>query len=173
MPGPQCIRYFASTSDGSDGLLALAYVKALLRIAPVRLLSVSGGMGARWQPFSALLMTPMGTPFVNAVCCPPARWAWTQKVSMPNLDAKGLVMFQDLAVERLELYTAGVRNVLLTDAIPDPIRHETAIATALRYQALVVPTDEVAHAWRRVDCHPTVIPVPVTDITAMQAAFGT
>lgn len=165
------IRYFAGTHASSTDAVALEYLKGLLRVAPVRLLSISGGMNNRWEPYAALLATPMTMPYVNVVCCPPARWTWVQQVEMPNLDPQGQVTSVETASSRVELYTVGVRNILIATHPPDPIRDEPGLASALRYQAVIVPTMDLWEAWERVDCHPHVIPLPVTDYQALRGVI--
>ncbi len=167
------IRYFATTDDSHTGHVALEYLKGLLRIGPVRVLSLSGGLGDRWQAYASLLGTPLVLrDIVSAVCCLPSQWTWDQRVAMANV-RNGQVVSTDYASERIELYTVGMRNVMLAAAAPpvDPQELQDTLTTALRYQAFVVPTVELGARWQRLDCHPRVIPVPVLDHGALRAAF--
>jgi hypothetical protein len=167
------IRYFATTDDSDTGRVALAYLKSLLRLGPVRLVSVSGSLGVRWEAFTPLMGTMLAYPYVSVVCCVPGRWTWLHRVAMPCLDKHGQVIAMDHAAERLELYTAGMRNVLLAACPPpsDPQVLQDTLATALRYQAFVVPTQEVADQWAGLDCHPRVI--SVMDHVALRDAIHT
>lgn len=164
------IRYFAQTDATDTGQVAFRYLRALLRVSQVRLIAASPAMDGPWQATARLLASPMVGPFVNVVCCQPARWSWTQNVAMPNLDADGNVVSTDVAHGVVELYTARVRNVLLVNDPPpeSPAALERALRTALRYQAFVVPTLALGSRWQRLDCHPRVIPVPVLDMATMR-----
>jgi hypothetical protein len=93
---------------------------------------------------------------------------------MPNLDASGRITSTDWATNRIELYTAGVRNVLLVASPPPevPSRLQETLVAALRYEAFVVPTFELGEKWHRLDCHPQVVPVPILDPAALHAAIA-
>lgn len=167
------IRYFAQTDASDTGQVAFYYLRALLRIAPVRLISAAPGLEGPWTAAARLLATPMALSFVNVVCRNPSRWRWQQNVAMPNLDAQGNVVSTDHARGDIELYTKGVRNVLLVNDPPPeaPAALEGALQTALRYQAFVVPTLDLGARWQRLDCHARVIPVPVLDLASMREAI--
>ncbi len=178
------IRYMAATDESPVGIIALEYLKALLRLAPVRLVSMSGtGISARWERYAVLLGTPMRPTMVSVVCCDPARWTWKQHIDIPVLSPAGHVIVRgaDRVTERIsrryELYTEGCRNVLLAAS---PLSDYHQVLTAQRYEALVVPTTELAELWRHPDnlfdpkvepyFQPTVITVPVTDHDALRRA---
>lgn len=174
LPGPlprrPCIRFMAATDDTAIGLVGLGYLTSLLRVAPVRIASVTGGLCGGWERFAPLLSTPMTSHYVNVVCCRPDRWTWMHTVQMPNRDGTFTP-----AADRRELYTHGVRNVLLTDHTPPrPGLAELAIAGdrlaeyARKYEAIVVPTLELGAAWSAFGCHPHVVPVPVRDHSAIR-----
>lgn len=162
------IRYFAQTDDSPNGAVALEYLKSLLRIGQVRLIS-RGALDGRWKPYAPLFTTPMADGFVNAVCCPVSMWSWIHRVPAPRVQDGQIVA--DTVVGRCELYTQGVRNVLLAFARPDPICHEAALATALRYQAIVTPDSDGVEAWARMDGRAVHIPVPVTDHALLQSVI--
>jgi hypothetical protein len=160
------IRYFALTDDSPVGRVSFEYMRGLLRIGPVRVATMSAGLSGRWELFAPLLVTPLPTSgYVNVVCCLPGQWSWIQRIPMPNLDAQGKVASTDVATHRVELYTVGVRNVLLVGSPPPgvPAQLQETLTTALRYQAFVVPTFELGEKWMRLSCHPQVIPVPIFD----------
>lgn len=149
------IRYFADTSDSPLGVAALEYMRSMMRVLPVRLVSVSGPLSGRWVGYTQLLITPMLGDFVNCVCCDPSRWTWMEKVpaSSRPVDVAELVegdnvltipVHNEVMSGRVELYTHGKRNVLFA-AVPP--RSKPELATALHYQALVVPSDDHADAW--------------------------
>jgi hypothetical protein len=173
------IRYFATTDDSPTGKLALEYMKGMLRLGPVRVLSVTGGVQGGWVPYAQLLSTPMSCPFVNVVCCHSERWAWKQVI--PTMDLAGAPL--DTIEGRLELYTAGVRNVLLAGPDDPPHILSPAAVTSLRYEAIVVPSTRLQVHWAAMlgvgsevlaggkDAFaPAVIPVPVADHDAFRAA---
>lgn len=137
------LRYFATTDDSYIGVAALAYLRSLIRIAPVRLISpmgLEGGLRGAWSAFDGLLYTPMTGPYINVVCTAPARWRWRQNIAAPKrqivrpgdvLAADELEHISDM----VELYTVGVRNVLIVAA--PPVGHGQ-IAAAQKYEAVVI-----------------------------------
>lgn len=166
------LRYFATTDDTELGRMGLEYLKSMLRVGPVRVLSMSGGMFGPWAPYAQLLGTPVSYPFVNVVCAEPARWTWRQVVATDKDPVDG----------RVELYTAGVRNVLLAGPGDPPGVLTAQAATAMRFEALVVPTTRLLLKWGEVGkslglldgtsvlFSPTLIPVP-PDHDLMRAAL--
>jgi hypothetical protein len=170
------IRYLAATDSSPIGMLALGYLSGFLRIAPVRVGSMTGGMTGRWEHYAQLLATPMDGDFVNVVCCAPERWTWEQRVVMPKRRADGTVDPAGEATSaRQELYTDGKHNVLLPDHYP-PETH--LVLAALRYEALVVPDPVSRDFWsdmarsRDLPDRVAVIPLPIGhDYEPLRAAF--
>lgn len=169
------IRYMASTDDSPIGVLALEYMKALARCAPVRLVAMTPEFSDRWSPYAVLLGTAMWDTMVNVVCCAPQRWTWVQTVALPTTSPTGQQIHPvERVSRRVELYTPGCRNVLLSGT---PLSDYHQVLTAQRYDALVVPTEAIAEKWRHprdlfvgTDAYfnPIVIPVPVVDHEAMR-----
>jgi hypothetical protein len=162
------LRLFVSADESPAGLLALAYLPSLLRIAPVRLIDprrlIIGVLDGPWAKYSTLLGTPMTGPMINVVCTPPDRWTWVQKVTATKKDDPASE--KETVSGRCELYTAGVRNVLITSQTHVSRMvdawSEQANAAA-KYEAIVVPVATAAFA------APTyVIPTPVTDHAALR-----
>ncbi len=175
------IRYLAATDPSPIGTLALAYLKGLLRIAPVRLGSMTGGLVGQWEAFGQLLVTPMDGELVNVVCCDPGRWTWVQNVPMPKRLRSGeTVMSAEVASGQQELYTDGLRNVLLTnERAPSRLTNDQLI-TALRYEQVVVPDAVACLSWT-VACAgatgqagkaavPALVTVPVTNLITLHTA---
>lgn len=134
------IRYFADTSDGAHGQVARAWVSTLLKIAPVVIVTTSPGMPTeKWAVWGPLFRAPLDGPFVNVVCAHPTKWAWNQ-----NLVASVSEGRAETTSHRIELYTAGVRNVLIHGFGPRDADH-TAAAT--RYEAMVVMDEASAMLW--------------------------
>jgi hypothetical protein len=173
------VRYYAATDASAIGRAALEYLKSLLRIAPVRVLSITGGApSGPWEGFSSVLATPIGPTFVNVVCCDPSRWAWTQKVEIPNVQ-DGKVVSTEKAERHVELYTQGCRNVLL---VASSAHHADQVRAAARYEAIVASEHQIAArledalqvtrvAFGQGPEHkktPLVIPVPVSDHDVMR-----
>lgn len=141
------LRYFAITDPSFTGYVALAYLKSLLRIAPVRLISKSGdGLEPPWNAYQPLTMTAMAGTYVNCVAVPPEQLTWDVSVPMPaaNLGAQGAALaseapkLADTARGRAELYTASARNVLFV-VWGSPRIYQTAQLDAIRkYEAIVV-----------------------------------
>lgn len=133
-------RYFVVTDEGDTGKLARWYLLRMIRILPVRLLPVEGGqLAGLWEPFAKLLGGPLDAPFVNVVCTTPGWWIREQRLPMPNKD-KSVTM----AVGDVELYTPKVRNVLFACDMP---KTDNQLASALKYEAIVVPNQRFATAW--------------------------
>lgn len=150
------IRYFATTNDTITGRTALHCLIALLRIAPVRVISKSGQLEGSWRRFEQLLLTPMTGTYVSCVCTPPAQWIWEASVPMPASDvgaqgaAKALSApaIGGIAKGTQELYTewAGsgpratrVRNVLF---VVEPMQTDAQRKTAARYEAVLFANGE-------------------------------
>lgn len=144
------IRYLASIDDTPYGCLALAYMKGLLRHAPVRLLPQTAPPSVAWAPYVAHLLSrlPTGDAYINVVCTPAERWTWLHTVSAPTRNGTSEVIRG-----RLELYTAGVRNVLI--AIVPP-REPHQIDTAKKYDAVITPDD--VGGWQEIGVTPHVLP---------------
>lgn len=153
------IRYFAATTDDIVGRAARLYMRSMVQYAPVRLLSLTGILEGAWDTFTANLITPLVPPWINVVCVDPSRWTWLHQVAMPKHDANpvdaGDVPIEGIARERIELYTADVHNILFATVMP---RSKAEMTTALRYESLVVASDEQAASWRTAPgCNPIVI----------------
>lgn len=142
------IRLFADTDGGATSSYAVDYCRALVRIAPVRLVSVSGPLSPQWGVFQRLLETSMdGTMLANVVCTDPSKWIRRLSVPMPKENplhgalASGeiaeLAEDTEVASQVIELYTEGVRNVLLATVAPRAVQER---ATLERYQAVIAPS---------------------------------
>ncbi len=169
------IRYFALTDDSPVGRVAFEYMRGFLRIGSVRVASMGAGVSGRWDPYAALLLTPLPLQgYVNVVCCLPSQWARSHRIPMPNLDPAGAVTSIDWAISKVELYTQGVRNVLLIGSPPPEIPgvRDEALITVRRYEAVVVPTFELGEQWTRLACQPQVVPVPIFDPDALRTVIA-
>lgn len=161
------IRYFADTTGSDASIVALEYMRALMRIAPVRLITVTGPLAGRWMGYGQLLTTPMLGGFVNCVACDPSRWTWQQRVEassrpvLPGDLAAGKELTAPASTETIVgnvgLYTSGVRNVLFVIARP---RSKREIDASRQYEAIVLPSIAADDIWRGWFV-PHVIPVPV------------
>lgn len=152
------IRYMAATDASPVGLIALEYLRSLLRIAPVRVVSMSGGvLDGPWEYYAATMATPIGPSFVNVVCCAPVRWSFVHATHIPVM-LEGKVVGSERVEQRIELYTQGVRNVLIMAQGPDG-PHQAAAAA--KFEARIVPMAqrEADSLTRR--CLGRLIPVPI------------
>ncbi len=163
------IRYFADTSHTARSPLsrcALEYLKAMLALrpyVPIRLVSCTSTLDGAWEGCTSLLMTPMQGVLVNAVCCLPSAWTWLQRIpGRTRAEHDG-----EADVARCALWTAGARNVLFSPLMP---LEAPEIATALQYDAIVVPDHGLAEQWRALGADPIVIATPVTDRAAFRGA---
>lgn len=163
------IRFFADTTGSQLSIYALEYMRSFMRIAPVRLASVTGILAGRWQAYGQLLATPMAGPFINAVCCDPSRWTWIEKVEAAArpVNTSEIGDDQELTIPqasetisgRVELYTKGARNILFAVAPP---RSSSELATAMKYEAIVVPTVAHASGWEKNGIRSvSIMPAPV------------
>ena len=159
-----------TADDSAIGILALAYLPALIRIAPVRLVDprvpIFALRGA-WERYSRCLMTPMQGSFVNVVCTEPERWAWTQRIAAPvkprdgrevatleAVDNDGEVIEESVETEvieeQVELYTAigertkCLRNVLIAHPPTESLYEAGLHPVIAKYEAVVVPVATAA-----------------------------
>lgn len=166
------IRYFACTDDSRTGKAALQYLAGLVRVAPVRLIPTSEAPSMAWRPYyERLLVTPMAGAFVNVVCTQPERWAWTTRIQTPARNAStgsdaAKVEPGEVVLGELELYTAGVRNVLLPQRYPST---PNEFETASKYDAVVTQDEFVAAEWRHNGIATTVIPFDNIDHARFRA----
>lgn len=169
------IRFFADTTGSHLSLYALEYMRSFMRIAPVRLVSVTGQPAGRWGAYGMLMVTPMAGPCINAVCCDPSRWTWVERVpaserpvnvgellgpentDSPDHKELGVPAVAETITGRVELYTQGLRNILFAVAPP---RSKLELASAMKYEAIVVPTEMNASGWRTNGREPIVLGVP-------------
>jgi hypothetical protein len=170
--GRPFIRYLAATDSSPIGMLALGYLSGLLRIAPVRIGSMTGGLSGRWEHYAQLLATPMTEDYVNVVCCAPERWCWEQRVAVPKRRPDGMLdPGGEVASARQELYTVGRHNVLIVGAHPVSGIQLTA---ALRYEEIVTGSQRDFMSWNaeralRSRSSPHVIPLPIVDHEALHS----
>jgi len=136
------IRFFAATDRSPTAELAWAFMRRMMRIKPVRLVSFPGALAGRWIGYEALLVTPQMGTFVNVVCCDPSRWTWINRAVAHKTPltgdqlAAGEEAASEVVTERAELWTQGVRNVLIARDVP---QSRAEIATAGKYNAIIVP----------------------------------
>lgn len=154
---PAMVRFFAAFEDDSD--LAYAFVEGLVTLGlPVRLIPARPGMAgaihlwshpsglggpvSRWSRFSDLFMTPMSAPMTNVVCGDHEAWG------------------------RLYTFGGGVtRNILITKDHPAQ-GSDQSVQKARLYDVLVVPSEELAQAWRDAGAAPVVVPVETLAVVA-------
>jgi hypothetical protein len=180
------IRLWAPTDLSGASETALSYARALLRLAPVRLISLTGMLDTRdWRTMTSLLMTPMAGDMINVVCSSPAYWIKHITVAMPERDTmrESLTVGEEVPtkVERevmeREIWTSlAARNVLIATSLPNTKRQAEA---ANRYEALIVPAPDLALSWSsrcaslgtQTKYLPTIVPVPIQR-DAMQTLRG-
>lgn len=137
---PEFIRFFADTSDTHLGRTALEYAKSLCRIAPVRVISMTGGLAGPWLPYDELTLTPPAGAYVNCVCTQSSVWAYRQQVQAQSSlfgDQDPLIASHsapEIFAGHIELYTAGVRNVLFLGKMP---LTRGDVEVALKYEVIV------------------------------------
>lgn len=176
---PSYLRVFAVTAGGESSRLALEYTKSLLRIAPVRLIPADGA--GVWTGYESLTVTSAVGHYINVVIATPHAWVRTMKMHLPPKKdpfvgealassweispALGRVSSVPLAqpevyIERAELWTVGVRNVLIALAFA---KDQFQLESARKYDAVIVPAEVNAAPWRRSGVQPFVIGAPVVD----------
>lgn len=195
---PSFIRYFAQTDDSDIGKAALEYLKSMIRISPVRIASLSGGLSGAWHRYQNLLLTPMSGTYVNAVCTHPDRWVWTSSVPMTNAatgddglpaapryvkrpagEPPGLDIelpdpqpTTEVAERVEELYTPKVRNVLFMPVAPT---NKQQLLAAKKYQDVIAPSlsiaEVVAARWPDQSFAGGIVPVPVRDHARVREAI--
>jgi hypothetical protein len=160
------IRFFVST-DGVLSVAALSYLRSILRIAPVRLVLMSGELEGPWISLARLLATPMDEPMIaNVVCTHPQLWTRALSVPMPKTETAAA----GRATGTIELHTAGVHNVLLCAEAPTSKAERDAAA---KYEAIVVPSLELAKTlYEETGRMPVVVHAPpVRDHVTLRSAI--
>lgn len=180
---PAYIRYFTCTDGSALGALALELCKSMLKIAPVRVVAMSGALIDDWMSYAHLTATEMTGTFVNVVACDPSRWTWLMRVPMPEKDAwqsatrdtevngMGVVEY---ASERRSLYTdlggLCLRNVLYAVAPP---RSVVELKAGLKYERIVVPNEEHRRWWETHGQRTTrIVGYPMLDATVREEICG-
>lgn len=171
------ILLFAETDDGTVGKIGLAYARSLIRLAPVRLVTMSTGLSGAWTVFRRLLETPMNTPVLAAVVCTdPSLWVRRLRIPMPKHDPHEVHVAMagpSVAQEKLEhaerlmeLRVANTRNVLVLT--PSKGLSADQLAALGKYDAVVRPIPELDPLVLRQARGVTyIVPVPVTDHAAL------
>jgi len=146
--------------------MSLAYADAFVGMGlPVRIIATRMGAlaeqtrsGASWHRHRSSFLTPLPATYVNVVCGDANDWK--------------------------RLYTVGVKNVLIASSPPPPptetavslrvpvlgragevLEHaklgedELAREVALKYQVVIVPTEEISSAWMALGASAIVIPM--------------
>lgn len=182
---PAYIRYFATTDNSAIGALALELCKSMLKVAPVRLVTMTSVLVDEWLNFARLTTTPMVGSFVNVVACDPSRWTWTQRVPMPDKDTWQVGIQNpgemlptppqpvkvEYATSRASLYTADVRNVLYAVAPP---RSKVELEAGLLFETILVPNHEHKLWWQTHGQRETfVLGYPMLDGLVRAAITGT
>lgn len=166
------VRFFAETAGSRLSSIALEYMRSLIRIAPVRLVTVTGSLEGHWAMYERLLTTDMTRDMLaNVVCTSPEHWYRRLSIPMPKTNPLAQVLAtgseppaQDLekAQGAMELYTAGVRNVLIA---VDPPRSNDQLLAAIKYEVKITP--DLARVAGK-GLHPIMVPVPVTSHAAFR-----
>lgn len=149
------VRLFCPMNTTSLSLLCAAYTKQLVGAgAEVRLLPVRG-LGnvmlgpSEWAPHEQLLVTALGWPFVNVVAGEPFDWyrLWTANV-------KNVVV-------ALEAPPNGDQRVPTTGRMVGTAENErwSVARVAARYDAIIVPTEEISQTWAALGLAATVVPI--------------
>jgi hypothetical protein len=156
------IRFFADTA-GVVGGAALCYLRSIVRIAPVRLVSMSAHFDVGWDSVIGLLTTPMtGEMIANVVCTEPDHWSNRLSLPMPKTKSSPA----GIAERDVELYTNGTRNVLIATGIP---RSKGQCEAAAKYERIAVPTFELADKmFGATGKQPVVVAYPVVDHAALR-----
>lgn len=136
------IRFFCSADSSALGLLALAYTDAMVALGfTVRIVARhfaaferirEGSAAVGWQRHQNLLITPIdGKNYTNVVCGDES--------------------------DHKRLWTAGVKNVLVTAFRPPPDAEDCR--ASVKYHTIVVPTRDLATSWESVGGRAVVIPM--------------
>lgn len=157
------IRYFCHVdSDGQRADFCARYAEAFLALGErLRIIPVEFAQsGERWRHLRAHWVTPLSGDYVNVVCAAPFWWGRLYTVGVKNLlitwlPPEGAVLQAKTVPASAKMASGTKRDVVDGQAVdyevfevphelPDPR------AIALRYQAIVVPTAEIAAAWQQV-----------------------
>lgn len=164
---PSFIRCYAATGVSEASRLALGYVKSLLRIAPVRVIPADGA--GIWPGYESLLSTKAAGSYINVVACGPDAWCRTHRIPMPRKPdpfvghplSSSWTLDQtsrpssvekieppppEVMIERVDYWTAKVRNVLFAAAPP---RDQWQLEAARKFDVIVVPSNHAKYHWGR------------------------
>lgn len=170
------VRMISDTGHGGIAELGWSFMRRMIRFTPVRLFTISGGLAGRWIGYELLLMTPMLGTFVNVVCTDPGRWTWLERVSVSKSPAivTNAEVWVDEEAEvisgRQELWTKGVRNVLIVGSLP---RTQAEIDTARKYDCIVVTTEDHLEWFLSKNMIATLIPPPYLETEVKHAILDT
>lgn len=141
------IRFWATTDESSSvSPIAIEYLRSLIRIASVRVID-PGRMGPAaidgpWARYGQLFHAPMAGTMINVVCTEPSRWTWVQRIQAPKTNDPNAELEEISG--RAELYTAGVRNVLIVTKQPT---NEAQIRTANLYESVICSDPTLQRDW--------------------------
>lgn len=149
------VRLFCPMNTTPLSLACAAYTKQLVTAgAEVRLLPVRGLGNILWGPspwatHEKLLITPLGWPFVNVVAGEPFDWYRLWTVNVKNV----LVALEPPDNMDAPVPTSG-RMVSAAD------NERWSIArVAARYDAIIVPTEEISKKWAATGLRATVVSI--------------
>jgi len=157
------IRYFCHVDpDGPRADFCARYAEAFLAIGErIRIIPVEFAQsGDRWKHLRPHWVTPLSGAYANVVCAEPFWWGRLYTVGVKNLlvtwltpeqaslEGKHVPVSASMASgTKRQVVDGKVDSYELFEVpheLPDPR------TVALRYQAIVVPTEEIARAWQEV-----------------------
>lgn len=162
------LRYFAETHLGPTGLVGLEFMRSLIRIAPVRLVSLTVQFEGPWSVFGRSVGAPPPEAMqANIVCADPSHWARPITIRMATSmdNTAGAPEFMSNVIE---LVVPGVRNVLIATSGPTS---ELERQAADRYEAVIVTKRDLLPVFTTKTRLPHLIPTPIIDPRAVRYAL--
>ena len=157
------IRYFCHVdSDGKRADFCARYAEAFLAVGErIRIIPVEFAQsGDRWKHLRQHWVTPLSGNYVNVVCSMPFWWSRLYTVGVKNLLITWLPPDQAAAAAKQIPASAqmasGTKQQVVDGQVDSyelfevPHEQPDPRTIALRYQAIVVPTEEIAKAWQEV-----------------------
>lgn len=159
------VRYFCSIDDTPTGKTSLAYADAFAGMGlSVRIIATRMGAlaeqtkpGRPWERHRGSFLTPILSSYINVVCGDPSDWKRLYTVGVKNVLITGEAppTTERAIALRVPIVGRDGRREELAQLEPDELAREVA----LKYQVVIVPTEEISSQWKEIGAHAIVVPM--------------
>lgn len=159
------VRYWCSIDDTPQGRTSLAYADAFAGMGlTVRIIATRMGAlaeqtepGRPWSRHRGAFLTPLLGGYINVVCGDPSDWKRLYTVGVKNVLITGDPPPEALAAPALRVPI--VNRAGQTEELAKLEDDELAREVALKYQVIIVPTEEISLRWKALGGNAIVIPM--------------